>query len=275
MITRYNLLALLTLLAFVPTHTAHAMRLARSLHSFSPKQASILAQLKERREQIIKPFEERMRRQKGLDNALYFEIILSPSASKQVSELLAYGADANTTFENKESALHLAAENCDFQTVRALLCYGANPNAADKDGNVPLYYTMGKRGPTLTRTMKMMTVEVLIEAGARKDFWTLRKAVQRQDANAIEAFMETPSQKNIDFSEPDMNVHWELAQLRKLLLEEHPLCHTLQEEAALTGNEQIMRLVDPKKIYQYKDTLDYHIGIALAAQKYEKSNTKS
>lgn len=49
---------------------------------------------------------------------------------------------ANVTFKNNVTPLHIAAVNGDVETVKLLLRYGANVNAATKSGNVPLDFAI-------------------------------------------------------------------------------------------------------------------------------------
>jgi len=61
--------------------------------------------------------------------------ILTPVIRQPLRQLVL----KNKFGENRQTLLHMACEAEDLPTIRLLLLSGANPNAADKDGNVPLH----------------------------------------------------------------------------------------------------------------------------------------
>jgi hypothetical protein len=63
--------------------------------------------------------------------------------------------------------LHYAAKNGQFQCVRLLLKYGANPNATDGDGYTPVHYTCQIHNPSTAGAQKevRLTLTSLLEFG--------------------------------------------------------------------------------------------------------------
>ena len=57
----------------------------------------------------------------------------------RMKALVVGGADLNATNKLNETALQLAAERNDFETVRTLVEHGAEPNVTRSDGWSPLY----------------------------------------------------------------------------------------------------------------------------------------
>jgi ankyrin repeat protein len=59
---------------------------------------------------------------------------------RQVSRLMAMGADKNAKNANGETPLHIAADHGHVETVTALVMHGADKEATDANGDTPLHY---------------------------------------------------------------------------------------------------------------------------------------
>ena len=79
--------------------------------------------------------------------------------------LLKRGGSTDVEDRDGNQALHLAAENCHFETVQLLLDYGADPNAVNSSGKTPLH----KLHNPDYEELGLKVCEILLKHGAKVD----------------------------------------------------------------------------------------------------------
>ncbi len=147
--------------------------------------------------------------------------------SNDVNTLLKYmNIDPNIQDSAGETALHIAAENCDIETAEILLKYDANPNLGNLRGNTALHIA--------AEMCNLKMIKIMIKSGA--------KSLSKNDTGitALDVI-----DTHIIINKLDSDRARKLKEIKTVLLENND--NFLMKEISLSE----ALLMDPKKILYF------------------------